>query len=82
MKIYSLNKIAWLLYRGIREIEKNIDENGSCYYVFDQNDKDVEIALKEFKQHEELHSFLDMYASVINDIKDMKNNICFKKTEG
>ena len=70
-KVYAVKKIAWLLLREVKEISKGMDEIG-CYFEFYA--EDVDLYLQEFKKHEELNRYLHLYASVVNDYKEMKYN--------
>lgn len=72
MRIRTVKKIAWLLLRGVKPISKGEDEVG-CYYEFDSTDKDeIDNHLREFRQHKELNDYLDLYAGVVMDFKELK----------
>ncbi len=69
-KIYSLNKIAWLISVGA-DVELVLDNNNKCYGILK---KDVSSLLEDYNNNTELQKFLHSYQEIRKFIKDNKNN--------
>lgn len=70
-RIYSLNKIAYLIANDIQDVIWGIDDNDKCYIVV--ND-DITKCLDKYRTDIFLHAFLGAYAEVRRKIKELKEN--------
>ncbi len=68
-KVYSLNKIAWLISSGA-EVVLVLDNNNKCYGIIKDDITDL---LEEYKKNKELHKFLNAYKKIREFIKENKN---------
>lgn len=68
-KVYSLNKIAYLISAGA-EVELVLDDNNKCYGLIENDITDL---LEEYKSNKELHKFLNAYQDIRKFIKENKN---------
>ena len=68
-KIYSLNKISWLISAGA-EVKLVLDANNKCYGIVQD---DVSSLLEEYYNNKELHLFLNAYKEIRKFIKNNKN---------
>ena len=68
-KVYSLNKIAYLISAGAN-VELVLDDNNKCYGLIEQNITDL---LEEYKSNKELQKFLNAYKKIREFIKYNKN---------
>lgn len=68
-KVYSLNKIAYLISAGAN-VELVLDDNDKCYGIIEQNITDL---LEQYKNNKELHLFLNAYKKIREFIKENKN---------
>lgn len=68
-KVYSLNKLAYLISAGA-EVELVLDDNNKCYGIIEQND--ITDLLQHYKNNKELHKFLNAYKEIRNKIKELK----------
>ena len=71
VKIYSINKIAWLTSHNI-EVNLDIDEEGKCFVTVEE---DVTELLRDFKNNLELMNFLRTFKAVRNQIRMIKGEI-------
>jgi uncharacterized protein (DUF433 family) len=69
-KVYSLNKIAYLISAGA-EVELVLDDNNKCYGIIEK--EDITDLLEEYKNDKELHLFLNAYKKIREFIKYNKN---------
>ena len=69
-KVYSLNKIAYLISAGAN-VELVLDDNNKCYGIIEDEIFDL---LEEYKSNKELHLFLNAYKKIREFIKNNKNN--------
>ena len=69
-KVYSLNKLAYLISAGA-EVELVLDDNNKCYGIIEEEITDL---LEQYKNNIELHKFLNAYKEIRNFIKNNKNN--------
>lgn len=70
MTTYSLNLMAYLIDKGIK-VEVKTD-NGCKFYGEFENTKEAFNAVDAYKKDKELHSFLQTYKQLREDIKDMR----------
>ena len=68
-KVYSLNKLAWLISAGA-EVKLVLDAKNKCYGIVQD---DVSSLLEEYKNYKELHKFLNAYKKIREFIKYNKN---------
>ena len=68
-KVYSLNKIAWLISSGA-EVVLVLDNNNKCYGIIKDDITDL---LEEYKKNKELQMFLHSYQEIREFIKENKN---------
>lgn len=69
-KVYSLNKIAFLISAGCN-VELVLDDNNKCYGIIEQ--EDITDLLEQYKNNKELHLFLNAYKEIRRFIKYNKN---------
>lgn len=69
-KVYSLNKLAWLISAGCNVV-LTLDDNNKCYGIIEQDD--ITDLLEEYKNNKELHKFLNAYKDIRKFIKYNKN---------
>lgn len=69
-KIYSLNRIAYLLAMGIN-IDLVLDANNKCYGIAKE---EVSGLLEDYNNNVELQKFLHSYQDIRKFIKNNKNN--------
>lgn len=69
-KVYSLNKIAYLISAGA-EVELVLDDNDKCYGIIKD---DVTDLLEQYYNNSALQKFLHSYKEIRKFIKDNKNN--------
>ena len=70
-KVYSLNKLAWLISAGCNVV-LTLDDNNKCYGIIEQDD--ITDLLQQYKNNIELHKFLNAYKDIRKFIKNNKNN--------
>lgn len=71
-KIYSLNKIAWLISTmGTNNIELNLDNNNKVYATVKD---EVSGLLEDYNNNVELQKFLHSYKEIRKFINKNKNN--------
>jgi len=70
-RIYSLNRIAYLIANDCQNIIWGIDPDNKCFVIV--ND-DVSKCLERYKTDVFLHSFIGAYAEVRRKVKELKNN--------
>jgi hypothetical protein len=68
-KVYSLNKLAWLISAGA-DVKLVLDNNNKCYGLIAEDITDL---LEEYKNDKELHKFLNAYKKIREFIKYNKN---------
>jgi virulence-associated protein VapD len=68
-KVYSLNKLAWLISAGA-DVKLVLDNNNKCYGIVQD---DVSSLLEEYKNNKELHKFLNAYKDIRKFMKENKN---------
>jgi len=71
VKIYSCNKISWLISHGI-EVNWAIDEEGKHYITVEE---DVTELLRNFKNNLELMNFLKTFKAVKKQIRLIRGGI-------
>lgn len=76
-KLYSMNLISFLRYKGLEEYDADIDSNGKVYFLFEKNEE-LEKAKSEYKEDHvkvELHPFTSQYKEVRREIRRHKQNL-------
>ena len=68
-KIYSLNKLAFIISAGV-DVELALDNNNKCYGIVKD---EVSGLLKDYNNDVELQKFLHSYQQIRKYIKDNKN---------
>ena len=68
-KVYSLNKLAYLISAGA-DVKLVLDNNNKCYGLIAEDITDL---LEEYKSNKELHLFLNAYKKIREFIKYNKN---------
>lgn len=67
-KIYSLNRIAWLISAGA-DVDLVLDSNNKCYGIVKD---DVSSLLEQYNNNVDLQKFLHSYQQIRKYIKDNK----------
>lgn len=66
-KVYSLNKIAYLISAGAN-VELVLDDNNKCYGLIAEDITDL---LEQYKNNVELQKFLHSYRIIRQQIKEL-----------
>lgn len=69
-KVYSLNKLAYLISAGCNVV-LTLDDNNKCYGIIEKDD--ITDLLEQYKNNKELHKFLNAYQEIRKFIKENKN---------
>jgi len=69
-KVYSLNKLAYLISAGCNVV-LTLDDNNKCYGIIEK--EDITDLLEQYKNDKELHLFLNAYKKIREFIKYNKN---------
>lgn len=70
-RIYSLNKLAYLLALGAN-VQILFDENKKLYGI--SNDDQLKIYLQQYREDAQLHDFIDIYSNLRRIIHNNKTN--------
>lgn len=71
-RIYSLNEIAYLLYRGCKEYKILKDEvnKSKCYFTFPQTEE-IEDLITEYRDVQDVYVNIKQYNRIYKEIRKM-----------